>query len=200
MNNNNHPKFSLESLRNGDQMEFSRMVDAYSGMIYRLAIKMMGNPQDAEDILQITFMKAHQNIKQFEGRSSLSTWLYRIATNEALMQIRKQHPEITGTDPDSDTADDDHAPMQITDWCCLPENELLSTESRIFLDKAIHNLPETLRIVFILRDIEGLSIQETSRILQITETNVKTRLLRARLNLREQLTSYFGERIPGRRN
>ena len=84
---------SLEALRNGDRAEFARMVEAYYAMIYRLSIKMVGNPQDAEDILQETFIKAYRHIKDFDGRSSLSTWLYRVATNEALMFLRRKRPE-----------------------------------------------------------------------------------------------------------
>ena len=131
----------------------------------------------------------------FEGRSSLSTWLYRIAVNEALMLLRRQKPVVpVAMDYEGDEAEIQH-PTQFTDWCCLPEDELLSMESREFLDRAIQKLPEKLRIVFLLRDIEGLSIRETSESLGISETAVKTRLLRARLNLREQLSVYYGRRL-----
>ena len=93
--------------------------------------------------------------------------------------------------------DDDEIqhPTQFTDWCCLPEDELLSAESKGHLDEAVRCLPEKLQVVFLLRDIEGLSIRETSETLGLTETAVKTRLLRARLNLREQLSTYYGERL-----
>ena len=170
------------------------MVDAYSTQIYRLALKMLGVEQDAEDVLQNTFLKAMQAIKKFEGRSSLSTWLYRIAVNEALMMLRRQKPTVPVA---MDYEDDDELkhPTQFTDWCCLPEDELLSAESKGHLDQAIRRLPEKLQVVFLLRDIEGLSIRETSQALDLTETAVKTRLLRARLNLREQLSLYYGERM-----
>lgn len=195
MNKELEQPISVESLRAGDREEFARLVDMYSGPIYRLGIKMLGNPQDAEDVLQNTFMKALQFIHTFEGRSSLSTWLYRIATNEALMLIRRRHPE---TDLGTDDADEETKPENFIDWCCLPENELLSGEARSHLDKAIQTLPEKLRIVFLLRDIEGLSIEATVQILGISETAVKTRLLRARLRLREELSNYYGERIKKR--
>jgi RNA polymerase sigma-70 factor (ECF subfamily) len=190
------PEISLEALRAGDREEFSRLVDAYSGPIYRLALKMLGIPTDAEDVLQNTFLKVFQHLKDFEGRSSLSTWLYRIASNEALMMLRKQRPEITLSDTMPEEDDNgDYSPAQFTDWCCLPEDEFLSAESRAALDRAVQNLPETQRIVFILRDIEGLSIQETGETLNLSEAAVKTRLLRARLHLREELSTYYGERL-----
>jgi RNA polymerase sigma-70 factor (ECF subfamily) len=195
----NKPEISIEALRAGDREEFSRLVDAYSGPIYRLALKMLGIPTDAEDVLQNTFLKAFQHLKDFEGRSSLSTWLYRIASNEALMVLRKQRPEITLSDtmPEEDD-NSDYSPAQFTDWCCLPEDEFLSVESRAALDRAVQNLPETQRIVFILRDIEGLSIQETGEALNLSEAAVKTRLLRARLHLRDELSTYYGERLNKR--
>jgi RNA polymerase sigma-70 factor (ECF subfamily) len=190
-----NPEVSLEALQSGDRAEFARLVDAHSAQIYRLALKMLGDEQDAEDVLQNTFMKVLQSIARFEGRSSLSTWLYRIAVNEALMLLRRQKPTIPVAMDYEDDEDELQHPTQFTDWCCLPESELLSAESRVYLDEAIRRLPEKLQVVFLLRDIEGLSIRETSEALDLTETAVKTRLLRARLNLREQLSKYYGERL-----
>ena len=188
-------EFSLQALQAGDRTEFARLVDAYSTQIYRLALKMLGDEQDAEDVLQNTFMKALQSIEKFEGRSSLSTWLYRIAVNESLMLLRRQKPTVpVAMDYEGDDDEIQH-PTQFTDWCCLPEDELLSAESKGHLDEAVRRLPEKLQVVFLLRDIEGLSIRETSEALGLTETAVKTRLLRARLNLREQLSTYYGERL-----
>jgi RNA polymerase sigma-70 factor (ECF subfamily) len=192
-------EISVEALRLGNRREFARLVDAYSGPLYRLALKMLGNPADAEDVLQNTFLKAFQHMDEFEGRSSLSTWLYRIASNEALMLLRKRRPETTFTDVAHEDEDNrSYDPVQLTDWCCLPEEEFLTTESRTALDRAVQHLPDTLRIVFLLRDIEKLSIQETSQALGLSETAVKTRLLRARLRLREELSSYYGERLNQR--
>lgn len=194
------PEISIEALKSGNREEFSKLVDGYSGMIYRLALKMSGNPSDAEDVLQNTFLKAFQHITEFEARSSLSTWLYRIGANEALMLIRKRRPEMVLSEISTeDSEQEDIYPAQFTDWCCLPEDEFLSTESKAALDMAVQHLPENLRIVFILRDIEGLSIQETSEALDLSETNVKTRLLRARLRLREELSTYYSERLNKRR-
>lgn len=191
---------SIEELRQGNRTEFGRLVESYSTSIYRLALKMLGNPQDAEDVLQNTFLKALQGVKSFEGRSSLSTWLYRIAVNEALMLIRKHKPQMLLSDLEVEDEDgNDFTPVEFTDWCCLPEEEFVSTESRQALDDAIQRLPASLRVVFLLRDIEGLSIQETCETLGLSETAVKTRLLRARLRLRELLSAYYGERLMGRK-
>ncbi|MFH1909185.1 MAG: sigma-70 family RNA polymerase sigma factor [Chloroflexota bacterium] len=199
MINKTTPEFSLEALKSGERNEFARFVDTCSGPIYRMALKMLGDQQDAEDVLQNTFLNAFKHIHSFEERSSLSTWLYRIAANEALMLIRKRRPETTMTDTNLEDAEgEDYSPLQFVDWCCLPEDELLSGEARRHLDRAVQRLPEKLRIVFILRDLEGLSIEETSQALDLSQTAVKTRLLRARLNLREQLSSYYGERIHDR--
>ncbi|HEX7542317.1 MAG TPA: sigma-70 family RNA polymerase sigma factor [Anaerolineales bacterium] len=195
----NKTEISVEALRAGDREGFSRLVDTYSGPIYRLGIKMLGIPADPEDVLQNTFLKAFKHLRDFEGRSSLSTWLYRIASNEALMLLRKQRPEITLSDTAPEDDDNsDYSPTQFTDWCCLPEDEFLSSESQVALDRAVQHLPETQRIVFVLRDIEGLSIQETSETLNLSEAAVKTRLLGARLRLREELSTYYGERLDKR--
>lgn len=188
------PAFSVELLRAGDHTEFARLVDVYYTPIYRLALKMLGDSANAEDVLQNTFLKALQHLPDFEGRSSLSTWLYRIAANEALMMMRKRRPTVP-VDENPDDDDDGFTPTQFTDWCCLPEQEFLTDESKSQLDLAIQRLPETLKVVFLLRDIEGLSIRETSEALGLSETAVKTRLLRARLHLRESLSTYYSERL-----
>jgi RNA polymerase sigma-70 factor, ECF subfamily len=189
------PEFSLEALIAGDRAEFARLVDAYSAPIYRLGLRMLGRPQDAEDVLQNTFLNALTHLSTFEGRSSLSTWLYRIAANEALMLIRKRKPEVNLETVEAEDSAEDLLPTQFADWSALPEEELLSGEGKKTLDLAIQTLPESMRIVFLLRDVEGLSIKETADALSLTETNVKTRLLRARMFLREQLSTYYGERI-----
>jgi len=188
---------SVAALRAGDRAEFARLVDAASGPIYRLALKMLGDPQDAEDALQTTFLKVYQHLGEFEGRSSLSTWLYRIAANEALMLLRRRHPQLSLSDDGDD--DLEYPAAQLTDWCCLPEEEFVSAEARTALDRAIQRLPEILRIVFVLRDIEDLSIQETAEALGLSEAAVKTRLLRARLRLRDDLSGYYSGRLEQRK-
>lgn len=193
INDQDQKSFSLEALRDGDRAEFARMVEAYSPMIYRLGLKMLNNPQDAEDILQETFIKAYRHIGNFDGRSNVSTWLYRIATNEALMSIRRKRPETISFDVPSVYDTEPQEPLQIVDWCCLPEDEFLTSEGRARLDDAANRLPTSLRVVFVLRDIEGLSTRETAEVLEISEMAVKTRLSRARLRLREDLSEYFGK-------
>lgn len=187
--------FSLAALHAGNQEEFSRLVDAYSSQIYRLALKMLAHQQDAEDVLQETFLKAYRGLKSFDGRSKISTWLFRIATNEALMVLRRKNPETVSIDEPVETEDGEQEPVQIVDWCCLPENELLSDEARRKLDMAVQKLPETLKVVFLLRDMNDLSTHETAEVLGLSDTAVKTRLSRARLRLREILTAYYGERV-----
>jgi RNA polymerase sigma-70 factor (ECF subfamily) len=188
-------EISLEALVAGDRAEFARLVDAYSSPIYRLGLRMLGNPQDAEDVLQNTFLNVLTHISDFEGRSSLATWLYRIAANEALMLLRRKKPEVNLDDFEAGDEAEDLLPTQFVDWSAMPEDQLLSGEGKKFLDQAIQTLPESMRLVFLLRDVEGLSIKETAEALNLSETNVKTRLLRARLFLREQLSVYYGERV-----
>ena len=195
INGKDQQTFSLEALRDGDRVEFARLVEEYSPMIYLLGLKMLNNPQDAEDILQETFIKAYKHIDKFDGRSSVSTWLYRIAINEALMSLRKKRPDTVSFDVPSIFETEPQEPLQIVDWCCLPEEEFLSAESRIRLDEAAERLPDSLRVVFVLRDIEGLSTRETAEVLDISEMAVKTRLSRARLRLREDLSTYFGKLV-----
>jgi RNA polymerase sigma-70 factor, ECF subfamily len=194
-----HPEdeISIEALQRGDRLEFSRLVETYSAYIYRLGLKLLNNSQDAEDILQETFIKVYNHIGNFDGRSKISTWLYRIATNEALMLLRKRNPEMVSIDHPDDSTEEEQEPVQIVDWCCIPEVELLSSEMRVFLDKAVDTLPHSLRIVFLLRDIEGLSTREAAEVLDLSETAVKTRLSRARLRLREELSTYLKERVKG---
>jgi RNA polymerase sigma-70 factor (ECF subfamily) len=186
---------SIKALRNRDRAEFARMVDAYSAPIYRLGLRMLGNEQDAEDVLQNTFISALTHLSGFEGRSSVLTWLYRIAVNESLMILRRGKPEVNIDDVDSSDENDVARPTQFVDWSALPEDELLSAEGKRALDNAIQNLPENLRMVFLLRDIQDLSIKDTADALNLSEANVKVRLLRARLMLREQLSYYYGERM-----
>ncbi|MBK8781422.1 MAG: sigma-70 family RNA polymerase sigma factor [Anaerolineales bacterium] len=126
--------------------------------------------------------------------TSPATFFNWIAFNEALMLIRKRKPEVNLETVDAEENAEDLLPTQFADWSALPEDELLSGEGKKNLDQAIQTLPESMRIVFLLRDVEGLSIKETADALNLTETNVKTRLLRARMFLREQLSAYYGER------
>jgi RNA polymerase sigma-70 factor (ECF subfamily) len=187
---------SLEALKAGDREAFAKLVELTSAQIYRMMLRILGDQQDAEDVLQETYIKAFRSLPDFEGRSSVTTWLYRIAVNEALMLVRKRKPQAISVDDDSSfDPETEIDALEITDFCCLPEGELLSSESRRFLDQAVQKLPETLRVVFVMRDQEGLSIQETAQALDLSESNVKTRLLRARLQLRQELSLYFRGKV-----
>jgi RNA polymerase sigma-70 factor (ECF subfamily) len=188
-------EISLAALKAGERAEFARMVEANYEMIYRLALRMMENVQDAEDVLQETFIKAYRYINDFDGRSSLSTWLYRIATNEALMLLRKRKGHNVSLDQTLDENGEEQEPIQIVDWCCLPEEMLMSSEAQEKMKQAADSLPPGLKAVFVLRDIQGLSTRETSEVLELSEMAVKTRLSRARFRLRESLSSYFGVKM-----
>jgi RNA polymerase sigma-70 factor, ECF subfamily len=197
-NDNNTHAVDLTDLKRGDRHAFALMVDAHSDKIYRLALKMLGDEQDAEDVLQETFIKAFKNIDRFEGRSKISTWLYRIAVNESLMLIRKHKGITVDIDQDFETDDGELMPRQITDWCCLPEKELMSGETHLVIDQAIQTLSDANRAAFLLRDVEGLSTQEAAEVLNISESALKVRLMRARMALRESLTDYFVDKMQSK--
>lgn len=186
----------VEALKTGDREAFAKLVEMTSAQIYRMMVRILVDQQDAEDVLQETYIKAFRSLPDFEGRSSITTWLYRIAVNEALMLVRKRKPQAISVDDNfSFDAEAESDVMEITDFCCLPEGELLSSESRRFLDQAVKNLPENLRVVFVMRDQEGVSIQEVAEALDLSESNVKIRLLRARLRLRQELSVYFHVKV-----
>jgi RNA polymerase sigma-70 factor (ECF subfamily) len=183
----------LARLKAGDQVAYAKLVEDNASAIYRLALRMMGNEADAEDVLQETFLSAFKSIDRFEGRSRLSTWLYRIASNAALMRLRRNEPEQVSVDEPVERDDGEMMPRQFFDFCCLPEDDLLREEAREQMKQAIDDLPPTLRSVFVLRDIEGLSTAETAEALDLSESAVKSRLMRARLKLRDELSRYFSQ-------
>ena len=185
----------LKRLHTGDPLAFAQFVEENQSPVYNLALRMLNDPQEAEDVLQETFLNAYKALPGFEGRSSLSTWLYRIASNASLMRLRKRQPATVSVDEPLVLDAGDSVPRQLVDWSNLPEDELLSAESRQVMDEAVSELPEALRIVFILRDLEGLSTAETGEVLGLSNGAVKTRLHRARLWLRERMSAYFAERM-----
>jgi RNA polymerase sigma-70 factor (ECF subfamily) len=186
----------VSQLMAGNRHSFTELVDRTSGRIYNLGLRMLGNSQDAEDMLQETYIKAFKALPRFENRSTITTWLFRIAVNEALMILRKRK-NVVQIDETAEEEEDGERELEIVDWCCLPENEFLSAETIVMLTEAAEKLSPALRMVFILRDVQGFSTQETAEILQISEDSVKTRLVRARLKLREELGGYFRERMQG---
>jgi RNA polymerase sigma-70 factor, ECF subfamily len=193
-NNNPQSDAFIERLRAGEKTAFADLVDMTSTKIYALALRMLNNEQDAEDVLQETYLKAYRALPGFEYRSSLYTWVFRIAANEALMMLRKRKNAAPMVEVDEEKEEDD-SPLEIVDWCCLPESEFLTAETKDELAKAAGQLSPVLRLVFLLRDVQGFSVSETAQILGINENVVKTRLVRARLKLRNILSSYFSERL-----
>lgn len=189
----------LERIRAGDKHACAECISAHSPGVYRVALRLMRDEAEAEDVMQETFLNAFRAIGSFDGRSSLSTWLYRIAHNSALMRLRRARPDTLSVDG-PELSDDEGAlvPQQLFDWCCLPEQEFASSEARSELEAAIRALPEKLRAVFILRELEGLSTEETAQALEVSDDVVKTRLHRARMGLRERLSGYFTERARER--
>lgn len=187
----------VDAIKAGDREAFARFVDQTSTQVYRVVLRILGNEQDAEDALQETYLKVFRSLKNFEGRSSLTTWLFRIAVNEALMILRRRKSAALSLDEDGNDDLPGAEVLQAVDWCCLPESDLLSAEAQQVMDIAIDNLPPGLKIVFIMRDIEGFSIQQTAEALRLTEGVVKIRLLRARLRLRQDLSVYYGGKMPG---
>jgi RNA polymerase sigma-70 factor (ECF subfamily) len=186
----------FERIRAGDLSACTECIERYAPVVHRLALRLTGDAVEAEDVVQETFLVAFRAIRTFEGRSSLSTWLYRIATNIVMMRRRRSQPEFVSVDG-LEAADDMAATSPaLLDPCCLPERDLETAETRAELAQAIRDLPETLRVVFVLRELEGLSTEATAEALGLSPDVVKTRLYRARLRLRERLAPYFPEFMP----
>src|SRR5512135_2203255 len=183
----------VERIRRGDKAACAECVEQHSPGVYRVALRLTGNEAEAEDVVQETFLSAFKAINQFEGRSGLATWLYRIAHNAALMRLRRAQPAQVSVDDEEIFGEGLTVPAQMHDWCCLPERDFESTEARVELERAIKDLPEKLRAVFVMRELEGLSTEETAEALDVSIDVVKVRLHRARLQLRERLPTYFTE-------
>ncbi len=186
--------------KQGDLAAFEELVNRYERKIFRLAMNITGNREDAEDVMQDAFLKAYSNLDRFHGESRFYTWLVRIAVNEGLMKLRKRRPNLISLDQEIET-DEDVMPREVEDWGPSPEQRFAQTELNRILSEAIEGLDTGFRIVFVLRDIEQLSTEETAQALGISVPAVKSRLLRARLKLREKLNEYFrpGESpIPGK--
>jgi RNA polymerase sigma-70 factor (ECF subfamily) len=170
---------------------FTELVNRYERNIYRLARHITQSPEDAEDVLQETFLKAYEHLADFQGNSKFYTWLVRIAVNQSLMKLRKRKSDaVVSLDDPYDTGEETLV-REIAVWEPNPEQTYSQEEMRTILEKAVDSLPPTFRAVFALRDIEELSTEETAAALDLSIPAVKSRLLRARLKLREKLTRYF---------
>lgn len=176
----------------GNYGAFEELVNRYEKKIYRLGLNVTGNPEDAEDLLQETFLKAFQHLPTFREDSRFYTWIVRIAINEGLMKLRKRRSsKEVSVEDSSNNEDGDVTPREFADWRPNPEQELERVEMETILRNAAKGLPVTFRTVFFLRDVEGLSTEETAEMLNLSEGAVKARLFRARLRLREELSKIF---------
>ncbi|MGH9519236.1 MAG: sigma-70 family RNA polymerase sigma factor [Terriglobales bacterium] len=177
--------------RSGDLSAFETIVQRYESRIFRLAQRMMGNDADAEDVLQETFLKVHTKLHQFQGQSRLYTWIVRIAVNQALMKLRGRRQNLVSLDEEI-AGEDGPIAREVSDWHPNPEEQYQKTELGAILQKGLESLSPPYRVVFQLRDVDELSTEETAEALGLSVAAVKSRLLRARLQLRERLARYFG--------
>ena len=181
----------VEAARAGDTGAFTELVNRYDRRIFRLAMNITQNREDAEDALQETFLKAFSHLPQFQGNSRFYTWLVRIAVNESLMKLRKRKATAAFSLDEPIETPDDLIPREHADWDDNPEQKYAQRELREILDRAVQSLSPIFRSVFVLRDLDELSTEETAEVLQLSVPAVKSRLLRARLQLREKLSQYF---------
>src|SRR6201996_5213403 len=187
----------VELAKGGDTQAFEGLIRKYERQIFRTAQHITQNREDAEDIVQDVFFKAFQKLEQFQGNSKFSTWLVRIAVNESLMRLRKRKTSKTvSMDQDVET-DEGSIPRDFAEWRPNPEQIYSQSELADILRKTIQGLPPGFRSVFTLRDVENLSTEETAEALGLSVPAVKSRLLRARLQLRERLSRYFGNKKEG---
>jgi len=191
----------VHASKNGDLAAFEELVKKYDRKLYRIAQAIAHNHEDAEEVVQTAFLKAHQYLPRFQGNARFSSWLIRIAMNESLIRLRKQrsnqeHALDCCAATNAEGADRLFQPRpDLSDWTTNPELLYSKTELRQILESSLLKLTPRLRVVFILRDVEGHSINETSGMLRLTPTAVKTRLSRARFQLREHLSPHFRQQV-----
>ncbi len=180
----------VAAAKSGDISAFETLVNRYEHKIFRLTQNITQNREDAEDAMQEAFLKAYEHLSEFQGNSRFYTWLVRIAVNQALMKLRKRRPNQVSLDEEVDTGEDMVA-RDVEDWGPSPEERYEQTELGQILSTVVGELEPGFRIVFQLRDIEELSTEETAEALGLSVPAVKSRLLRARLKLRQKLNRYF---------
>ena len=183
----------VHATQDGDVSAFEELVARYDRKLLRIAEHITHNREDSQDAVQESFLKAFQHVSDFREHSQFSTWLIRIIVNQALMKLRKRHTTKEVSLDDDFQADGDIFPREIADWAPNPEELYRRCEIRNILVNAFEELRPNLRTVFVLRDIEGLSINQTAEVLDLSPTAVKTRLFRARLQLRELLSEFLSE-------
>ena len=187
----------VQAAKAGDIAAFEELVRRYDRNVFRIAQHITQNREDAEDVVQDAFLKSYENLQQFQGQSKFYTWLVRIAVNEALMKLRKRRPERMVSLDEEVKTEEDSVPREVADWSPNPEQQYTQAELRDILTRTIQGLPPSFRTVFVLRDVEGLSTEETAEALDLSIPAVKSRLLLARLQLRERLSRYFQKRESG---
>jgi RNA polymerase sigma-70 factor (ECF subfamily) len=177
----------ISNAQAGDKKALAELVKKYEKTIYSFAFKVCRNPDKAENTMQETFMSMVKSLKQFDGKSKLSTWLYRITANHCLMEYRKRKINSVSIDDDDALISED----SIADWGNVPSFSMENKELKSALDNAIQKLSPEYRIVFLLRDVEGLSTEETGKITELSVPAVKSRLHRARAFLRKEISETF---------
>ena len=187
----------VQAAKQGDVGAFEQLVKRYDRNIFRIAQHITQNREDAEDVVQDAFLKAYENLDQFQGNSKFYTWLVRIAVNESLMKLRRRKTSKTVSMDEDVETEEGSMPREFADWSPNPEQQYGQSELSEILRKTIQGLPASFRTVFVLRDVEGLSTEETAEMLDLSIPAVKSRLLRARLQLRERLNKYFKKNKNG---
>ncbi len=180
----------VEKARKGDIGAFEELIRMTGGRIYNLGFKLLRNKEDASDLMQETYIKAYEHIDSFRGNSAFSTWLYRIATNLALMKMRREKNQKVSTDEIKEAYDNSMV-KEMPDWTHNPAYHFKNQELKDLLNRAIDSLPSKYRSVFVLHDMEGFPVSEVADMLSLSEPAVKTRSHRSRLFLRERLADYF---------
>ena len=183
----------VHATQDGDVSAFEQLVERYDRKLLRIAEHITHNREDSQDAVQEAFLKAFQHLGDFREDSQFSTWLFRITVNQALMKLRKRRTTKEVSLDEDFQADGDMLPREVADWAPNPEELYRASELRDILIKALKELRPILRTVFVLRDIEGLSIDQTAEVLDLSPAAVKARLWRARLQLRELLSEYFSK-------
>src|SRR5438270_10667367 len=187
----------VQAAKKGDLAAFDQLIQRYDRKVFRIAQHITQNREDAEDVVQDAFLKAFENLEGFQEQSKFYTWLVRIAVNEALMKLRRRRTSKTVSLDEDVQTDEDSMPREVADWAPNPEQLYDRSELKEILGKTIQGLPTSFRTVFVLRDVEGLSTEETAQALDLSVPAVKSRLLRARLQLRERLNRYFKKNGSG---
>jgi len=183
----------VQASKNGDVAAFEQLVKRYDRKLFRIAQSVTHNREDSQDAVQEAFLKAYQHLGDFRGDSQFSTWLIRITLNQSFMKLRKlRRTKEVALDEDFGT-DEDVLPREVIDWAPNPEQLYSVSELRNILIKTIQELRPILRAVFVLQDLEGLSTVQAAEVLNLSQSAVKSRLWRARLQLRERLNKYFGK-------